>query len=228
MKASLFLALSAACIPLAAQAIINGRFATSPFLKGVVKVNDDCSGALVGNKCVLTAHHCLAKNRLGDVMHPKYEDSVVFESDKKSTILSTLSPGYTDEHCYDMEIAVLSESHNMGYNLTKKSVNGDVGAAGWGFLHDYTIPKQLQFIQYTAKAKHRSSGIHVPVADGVSGITFRDSGGPLFACNGAECYVVAVANGKAKGSTLLKTEHLFCDVRSNWDWITETLQAHCY
>ncbi|KAG0017460.1 hypothetical protein BGZ82_000755 [Podila clonocystis] len=228
MKTSVFLALSAAWIPLAAQAIINGRFATDPFLRGVVKVNDDCTGALVGNKCVLTAHHCLAKNRLGEVMFPEFKDSVVSESTKKSKIISTLSPGYSDKRCYDMEIAVLSESHNMGYNLTKSPVNGNVGVAGWGFLNDYTIPKQLQFVQYVAKAKHIPKGITVPVADGVSGVAFRDSGGPLFACVGTKCYVVGVTNGKAAGSTLLKTEHLFCDVRSNWKWISETLLAHCY
>lgn len=228
MRTSIFLVLSAACIPLAAQAIINGRFATDPFLRGVVKVNDDCTGALVGNKCVLTAHHCLAKNRLGEVMFPEFKGSVVVESPKKSAIVSSFAPSYSDQRCFDMEIAVLSESHNMGYNLTNSSVNGSVATAGWGFLNDYTIPKQLQFIQYTAKAKHLPKGITIPVADGVSGVTFRDSGGPLFACVGAQCYVVGVTNGKAEGSTLLNTEHLFCDVRSNWDWINENLLAHCY
>ncbi|KAG9066303.1 hypothetical protein KI688_001526 [Linnemannia hyalina] len=229
MKASLFLALSAVWIPLAAQAIVNGRFATAPFLKGVVKVNDDCTGALIGNKCVLTAHHCLAKNRLGEVMLPEFKDSVVMESTKKIKMVSSFEPGYSDKRCYDLQIAVLAQPHNLGYNLTKNSVQGQsVAVAGWGFLGDYTIPKTLQFLQYTAKAKFvPSEGIVVPVADGATGIIFRDSGGPLFVCQGDKCFVAGVANGKAKGSTLVKTEHLWCDLRSNWAWVTEVVKANC-
>ncbi|KAG0254820.1 hypothetical protein BGZ95_005925 [Linnemannia exigua] len=230
MKASNLLVVSAiACFPLAAQAIVNGRFATDPFLKGVVRVNDDCTGALLGNKCILTAHHCLAKNRLGEVMIPDYLSSVVVESTKKVKMTASFAPGYSDKRCYDMEIAVLEEPHNKGYNLTNAPVQGQsVGAAGWGYVNDFTIPKALQFIQYTSKAKFiATQGIVVSVPDGASGIAFRDSGGPLFVCKGDKCSVVAVAKGKVKGSTLLNTAHLWCDVRSNWAWITETVKANC-
>ncbi|KAF9931816.1 hypothetical protein FBU30_009512 [Linnemannia zychae] len=196
-----FIALVAAITtwaPFTAYAIINGRFATDPFLLGVVRVNDDCTGALLGNKCVLTAHHCLAKNRMGTVMYPVFANSVVLESSKTSTIVSTFAPEYSDKRCYDIEIAVLAESHNKGYNLTDASVQGrDVAAAGWGFIGDYTIPKALQFIQYVSKAKFvPNQGIVVPVPDGASGIAFRDSGGPLFVCNDNDCKIVGVANGK--------------------------------
>ncbi|ORY01070.1 trypsin-like serine protease [Basidiobolus meristosporus CBS 931.73] len=228
MRNPIFLALSAACIPLTTNAIINGGFATNSFLRGVVKVNDDCTGALVGNKCVLTAHHCLAKNRLGEVMLPDFKDSVVVESTKKSEITSSFSPDYSDTRCYDMEIAVLSECHNMGYNLTSTAVKDNVAVAGWGFLNDYTLPKVLQFYQYPVQAKYSSEGITLPVADGVSGIAFRDSGGPLFNCDGNLCSVAGVVNGKTMGSTILKTEHVFCDVLSNSAWISETLKTHCY
>ncbi|ORX88600.1 trypsin-like serine protease [Basidiobolus meristosporus CBS 931.73] len=227
MRIPIFLTLSAACVPLAANAIINGRFATNPLLRGVVKVNDDCTGALVGNKCVLTAHHCLAKNRLGEVMLPEFKDSVVVESTKKSKIVSSFSPEYSDKRCYDIEIAVLSESHNMGYNLTSNAVKGHIAVAGWGFLNDYTIPKALQFILYPAQVKYSAEGIVLPVADGVSGIAFRDSGGPLFNCTGNQCSVAGVVNGKSKDSTILKTEHVFCDVRANLAWIKKTLKTHC-
>ncbi|KAF9112483.1 hypothetical protein BGX30_007269, partial [Mortierella sp. GBA39] len=156
-------------------------------------------------------------------------DSVVMESTKKIKMVSSFEPGYSDKRCYDIEIAVLAQPHNLGYNLTKNSVQGQsVAVAGWGFLGDYTIPKTLQFLQYTAKAKVvPSEGIVVPVADGATGITFRDSGGPLFACNGDQCNIVGVANGKASGSTLMNTEHLWCDVSSNWAWIDETVKANC-
>lgn len=226
MKFSIILALSAA--PLAVNAIINGGFATSQILKDVVRVNDDCTGALIGNKCVLTAHHCLAKNRLGEVMIPTYEGSVVVESTKKIKMVSSSSPGYTDKHCYDMEIAVLAENHNQqGYNISKIAVKGKVGAAGWGYVNDFTIPKALQFINYLGKPKYTSDGIVIPVADGVSGIAFRDSGGPLFTCDGNNCSIAAVANGRAPGATLMNNAHVFCDTKSNWDWIQKTLKESC-
>ncbi|KAG0312386.1 hypothetical protein BGZ97_011231 [Linnemannia gamsii] len=229
MKASLFLALSAVWMPLAAQAIVNGHFATSPFLQGVVRVNDDCTGAFIGNKCVLTAHHCLAKNRLGEVMIPEYKSSVVMESAKKVKIVSSSEPEYSVKRCYDMQIAVLAEPHNKGYNLTKASVQGEsVSVAGWGFIGDYTIPKTLQFLQYTSKAKFvPTEGIVVPVPDSASGIAFRDSGGPLFTCKGDKCFIAGVALGKTAGSSLMKTEHLWCDVRSNWAWIEATVKGNC-
>ncbi|KAF9119398.1 hypothetical protein BGW39_000330, partial [Mortierella sp. 14UC] len=214
-----------AWMPLAAQAIINGRFATDPFLKGVVRVNNDCTGALLGNKCILTAHHCLAKNRLGKVMIPDFLNSVVVQSTKNVKMTESFEPGFSNKRCYDMQIAVLEKPHNNGYNLTRASVQGhDVSAAGWGYVGDFTIPKALQFIQYTAKAKFiAAEGIVVPVADGVSGIAFRDSGGPLFVCDGDKCSIVGVAQGKAEGATLMKNAHSWCDVRSNWAWITKTI-----
>ncbi|KAK9760200.1 hypothetical protein K7432_016043 [Basidiobolus ranarum] len=210
------------------QAIINGGFATSPFLKGVVRVNDDCTGALVGNKCVLTAHHCLAKGRLGVVMFPEFKNSVVIETNRSSPITASWSPEYSEQRCYDMEIAQLKDYHNMGYNLTNITAGDSTGVAGWGFINDYTQPKELHFRQYTAKAEYSSEGVVIPVMDGVSGIAFRDSGGPLFTCIDTKCSVAAVANGKSKTSSFLNTKHVFCDVRSNWEWIAEILSSQCY
>jgi secreted trypsin-like serine protease len=226
MRTSIFLALAAACVLPAANAITNGGFATSRFLEGVVKVNDDCTGALIGNKCVLTAHHCLAKNK-GKVMLPAFRDSIVQQTNNTIDIVESFGVEYTAKHCYDMEIAVLAKNHNQGYNVTNTIVDHRVAVAGWGYMSDFTQPKVLQYYQYPVQPRVTAQGIVLPVADGVSGIAFRDSGGPLFTCTGKDCSIVGVVNGKSSTATTMKNEHLFCDVHSNRAWITETVKAHC-